>query len=245
MALLWIDDARRSLSAASNSYAKIQKELDKYNKIFEVYAHANPETQIRAASVMRQAMDEYNGLKKQQEENSTRIFQARQWIDYYNKSTPQALQQEQVRSIQSSIPEWQVVNVPDVVTEETIPVIDTATPWVVNNNTPTLSVELPQVRSATVSVPKTTSPATVWIVNYYQPPKNVGQTTNIATKSKWSSVSWPNYWPGSVAPMPWTWGVATLNTTPIYNTSRSRSLWDTLADYARRWARYIYKYLRS
>jgi hypothetical protein len=45
---------------ASDNYAKIQRELDRYNKIFETYANANPETQMRAASVMRQALNEYN-----------------------------------------------------------------------------------------------------------------------------------------------------------------------------------------
>lgn len=245
MALTWINEARANLSVASNNYAKIQKELDKYNKIFEVYAHANPETQMRAASVMRQAMDEYNGLKRQQEKNSTRIFQARQWIDYYNKTTPQTARQEQAKSIQSPMPEWQVVNAPDTAVEETISVVDTATPWVINNNTPTVNVEISQVKNATASAPKIASPTTAWIVNYYQPFKSGRQTASIATKNKWSNISRSNYWPGSVAPMPWTWGIATLNTTPIYNTNKSNSLWNILSDYARRWARYIYKYLRS
>ena len=67
MALLWwIDAARNNLNIASNSYADIQKQLDRYNKVFEAYSMASPETQIRAASVMRQAINEYNWLKKQQ-----------------------------------------------------------------------------------------------------------------------------------------------------------------------------------
>lgn len=60
MPIQGIDTARENLKKASNSYADIQKQLDRYNKVFETYANASPETQMRAASVMRQALNEYN-----------------------------------------------------------------------------------------------------------------------------------------------------------------------------------------
>lgn len=84
MALTWINEARANLSVASNNYAKIQKELDKYNKLFQTYAFASPETQIRAASVMRQALNEYNSLKAQQEDNAIRLYTAQNWVNYYS-----------------------------------------------------------------------------------------------------------------------------------------------------------------
>ena len=87
MALQGIDAARNSLWKASNSYADIQRQLDRYNKVFEAYANASPETQIRAASVMRQALDEYNSLKRQQEENTLKIYEAQSWVDYYNNNS--------------------------------------------------------------------------------------------------------------------------------------------------------------
>jgi hypothetical protein len=51
---------KNNLQTAIDSYADIQKQLDRYNKVFETYVNASPETQMRAASVMRQALDEYN-----------------------------------------------------------------------------------------------------------------------------------------------------------------------------------------
>jgi len=84
MALTWINEARANLSVASNNYAKIQRELDKYNKLFQTYAFASPETQIRAASVMRQALNEYNSLKAQQEDNAIRLYTAQNWVNYYS-----------------------------------------------------------------------------------------------------------------------------------------------------------------
>lgn len=86
MALLWMNAARNSLSVASSNYAKLQREMDKYNKLFQTYARANPETQIRAASVMRQALNEYNSLKAQQENNALKIYEAQQWVNYYNNT---------------------------------------------------------------------------------------------------------------------------------------------------------------
>lgn len=86
MALTWINEARANLSVASNNYAKIQRELDKYNKLFQTYAFASPETQIRAASVMRQALNEYNSLKAQQEDNAIRLYTAQNWVNYYSNT---------------------------------------------------------------------------------------------------------------------------------------------------------------
>ena len=128
MPLLWINEARNNLSTASDNYAKIQRELDRYNKIFETYANANPETQMRAASVMRQALNEYNWLKRQQQENAVRIYEAQNWVDYYNNNnnrvqTPVNIWQAQPSqastnsckyltgtAITSSIYQWGMVN---------------------------------------------------------------------------------------------------------------------------------------
>ena len=244
MALLWINEARNSLSAASKNYAKIQSELDKYNKIFEVYSRANPETQQRAASVMRQAMYEYNWLKKQQEENSIRIFQAQQYINSYNKENgAQVTQQVQPNTSSSTATDWQITNAPSAPLEETIPVVDVATPWVINNNTPTLEVS--ESAPVVVNTQSSNAPSKIWMTNYYQAPKNLNIRTNTVTKNNWSNITRSNYWPGSVAPMPWTWNMATLNVTPIYNTNRWSNLWNTLNDYLRKWARYIYRMLRK
>ena len=243
MALTWIDEARANLSVASNNYIKIQRELDKYNKIFEVYSRASPETQQRAASVMRQAMDEYNGLKKQQEENSTKIFQARQWIDYYNKNNTQTVQQEQTEVLQPKMLEEQMISKPSAPEEEIIPVINTTTPWVINNNTPSVNVEV--VESTPINNQAPSSPATVWMVNYYQTPKSINMNTNVSRSNRNNAIR-SNYWPGSIAPMPWIWWLATLNTTPIYNKNRSgSSLANTINNYIRNWAKYIYRYLRK
>lgn len=241
MALTWIDEARANLSVASNNYIKIQRELDKYNKIFEVYSRASPETQQRAASVMRQAMDEYNGLKKQQEENSTRIFQARQRIDYYNRNNTQTVQANQDIKQPKMLDNWWTI-LPSAPVEETIPVVNTSTPWVINDNTPSTNVEV--IESTPINNQVSNSPATVWMVNYYQAPKNINVNTNVSRSNRNNAIR-SNYWPGSIAPMPWTWWLATLNTTPIYSTNRWNSLGNTINNYLRNWAKYIYRYLRK
>lgn len=137
MALLWINEARNSLSTASNNYAKIQRELDKYNKLFQTYAMASPETQIRAASVMRQALNEYNSLKAQQEDNAIKIYEAQNWVNYYNNVPAEVQVDTTVAQAKPASPEL-VNNLPQVnidswtyeeepVIQET-PVLDTSMP---------------------------------------------------------------------------------------------------------------------
>lgn len=137
MALTWIDEARANLSMASNNYAKIQKELDKYNKLFQTYVKASPETQIRAASVMRQALNEYNSLKAQQEGNAIKMYEAQNWVNYYNNvpTSGQATQTAEQPNIDTDI----IQSLPNInidsgtyeeeVQPEPSPSLNNTTPW--------------------------------------------------------------------------------------------------------------------
>lgn len=244
MALLWINDARNSLSAVSNSYADIQRELDKYNKIFETYAHASPETQMRAASVMRQALNEYNGLKKQQEENSARMYELQSWVDYYNRN-PQIniqSQQQETRTPQADIAQ--------AAPTELIPIVATSTPGALNNNTPVTNVEADAIDTdATANVPtsvntsrSTINPiAPVWTTKIIssQSPRYPNTSIRPVTQNK-NNITWPIYWPGTVAPTPWTWWLVGLNS-PIINTRRN---WNKYIPLIRKTLTGIYNYLK-
>lgn len=137
MALTWINEARNNLSVASNNYAKLQREIDKYNKLFQAYALASPETQMRAASVMKQAINEYNGLKAQQEDSALRIYEAQNWVNYYN-NMPSEVQVNPVVNQAKPISPELLNNLPQVnidtwTYEETpavqeTPVLDTTVP---------------------------------------------------------------------------------------------------------------------
>jgi hypothetical protein len=74
---------------------------------------------------MRQALDVYNGLKKQQEENTIKIYEAQQWVDYYNNK-PQKEQPAQSRAVETT-PVTQQVEQVNVATDQ-VPVISTSTP---------------------------------------------------------------------------------------------------------------------
>ena len=243
MALQWIDAVRNNLLLASNSYADIQRQLDRYNKIFETYANASPETQMRAASVMRQALNEYNGLKKQQVENALKIFEAQQWTDYYRNNTPQWAQSVQAPSIEtSSTP--QPIEQANIATEQ-VPVVTTATPWVLNNNAPTTNVEVNAVDtnqtmnvSSSVGVPKSTINPTAPIWNT---PKYPNTTIWPVTKRQTQTIKWPNYGPGGVVPAPGTWWYLIIPS--AYRTTNSNSLSNTLQNYIRKGARFLYNYL--
>lgn len=229
MPLQGIDAARNSLWKASNNYADIQKQLDRYNKVFETYANASPETQIRAASVMRQALNEYNGLKRQQEENALRIFEAQSWVDYYNKN--KVVQTSQLQP-QQNIVEAQTDLVRAVPTE-TIAILNSGTPWALNNNTPSTNAEVNAIdTNNTMNVPASTTSNTQSTVNPTIPvgvsniiksqtptyPSTTISPTSNATVG-WNKVTWtPNYWAGSVVWTPWT------TTAPRLNTNTS-SLW--------------------
>ena len=232
MALLWwIETARNNLSVASNSYAEIQKQLDRYNKVFETYANASPETQIRAASVMRQALNEYLGLKRQQEENAVKIYEAQSWVDYYNNNSSQ-VQPLEVYSVDNKLNQNVSSDFVRANPTEQIPVISTATPWTLNNNTPSTLVENAIDTNATMNVPvnsvfanlnaqnKINPTASVWntnILNSQIPkypntsirPVDNTSTYNITTTNK--------YWPGNVVTVG-TWGTIT---TPWVNRGKS------------------------
>ena len=220
----WIENARNSLQAASNSYADIQRQLDRYNKVFEVYSQASPETQMRAASVMRQAINEYNGLKRQQEENAIRIYEAQSWLNYYNRNGKWEVQQVQT-PLQSQLSQAAInsFNMPEMQTAavEEVPVITTETPWTLNNNTAATYVEANALDTdQTVNVPvnqvfanvqaqNTVKPTTpIWVTNYINSttPKYPNTTISpVSTRSSYN-YTWSNYGAGSVATInaPWT-----------------------------------------
>ena len=199
----WIEMARNSLSAASNSYAEIQKQLDRYNKVFDVYSKASPETQIRAASVMMQALNEYNWLKRQQEENALRIYAAQSWIDYYNRN-PNNI------TMHTWITETTPVSWAEPV--ETISVITAATPGTLNNNVPAMNVETNPIDTNTtmnVTTPTVTQnqnytntamPTSIVNLIDAQTPKY--QNTTIWPANSPYNYTWINYGAGSVAPAP-------------------------------------------
>lgn len=233
MPLLWINEARSNLSAASDNYAKIQRELDRYNKIFETYANANPETQMRAASVMRQALNEYNWLKRQQQENAVRIYEAQNWVDYYNNNnnrvqTPVNIWQAQPSQAPSINEVW---STPQSQPVQEIAVVNTNTPWTLNNNAwatvveadaletdttmnvpynPTLS-QLQRQNMVTVSTPQ-------WVINAINSQTPKYSNTTIWQVTPKYTVDWVNYWAGSIVG---------LNTPSSVTPSRNKSsvLW--------------------
>ena len=83
---------------------------------------------MRAASVMRQAIDEYNGLKRQQEENALKMYEAQNWVTYYNNNNGQVTQPvvqnqpTQRPAVLDMVPDTQ-----SPVVEE-VPVVTTQTP---------------------------------------------------------------------------------------------------------------------
>jgi len=247
MAILWMDAARNNLLTATNSYADIQRQLDRYNKVFETYSHASPETQMRAASVMRQALNEYNRLKKQQEENAVKIYEAQQWVDYYNNRQAPTQQMPLVTNRVDST----VENIVQAAPAETIPVVATATPWKLNNNAPATNVELNALdtnQTMNVSTTPTPNPSNVnptvpvWVSNIIssQTPK-YPNTTIWPTNTTTNNISWPNYWPGSVATTPGTGNVATLNNQ--VSLGRKSNLWKNINNYIRKWLTYLYNNL--
>lgn len=252
--LWWIDAARDSLSSASRNYAAIQKQLDRYNKVFETYSNASPETQIRAASVMRQALNEYNGLKKQQEENALKIYEAQQWVTYYNRNSPQQIQTAQSTANQTKTTNDVMADIVRPAPVEEVAVVSMATPWTLNNNAPTTNVEVNTVdtnttMNAPVSAPvvqnkiNPTTPIGVTKIINSQTPK-YPNTTISPTNTQTYSLNVNAYWPGNVATMPGTWWVVSLPTNNLtIKRSQWSSLWSTLNKYIRKRATYLYNYL--
>lgn len=142
MPIQGIDTARENLKKASNSYADIQRQLDRYNKVFETYANASPETQMRAASVMRQALNEYNWLKKQQQQNTLKIYEAQNYINYFNKQQPQTVQATQLHSIEPNPTMYPIEDMVMARPTQQTPIISTATPGTLNNGAPVTSAEI-------------------------------------------------------------------------------------------------------
>lgn len=204
MPLQWIDVARNNLTNARNSYADIQRQLDRYNKIFEAYSLASPETQIRANSVMRQAIDEYNGLKKQQEKNALKIYEAQQRVDYYNKSTPSQLSSSEQAQTQPN-----VVNTTQIQQTNTTPTLTTSTPWTLNDASPIVdqeetmqTVATPTIASAIneQNVIRPTTP--IWVTNIINSQTPKYSNTTISPTTPTYTYTWAKYGGWSVATMP-------------------------------------------
>lgn len=240
MPIQWIDAARDNLYKAANKYADIQREIDKYNKVFETYSQASPETQMRAASVMRQAINEYNWLKKQQEENAIKIYEAQQRVNYYKENTPGIVQPKEYNSVWENVsPEIIIEWVPASPTE-TIPVMNVATPWILNNSAPAVTRANTIDTNTTMDVPNVVSfpnntinpTAPVWAMNYNtsltpQYPNTTIGPVNTKTSTP-QTTNWANYyWQGNVATYNWTWGVASMST-PWYTWPINRNIWKWL-----------------
>ena len=229
MPIQGIDTARENLRKASNSYADIQRQLDRYNKVFETYANASPETQMRAASVMRQALNEYNWLKKQQQQNTLKIYEAQSYINYFNKQQPQTVQATQLHSIETTPTLYPIEDMVVARPTQEISVISTATPWTLNNNAPVRNVELNAVdtnQTMNVSNPvfnnlnnqNTISPTTpVWVTRIVnsQTPQHSNTTIGPVPVTYKPTVT---YWPGTNAGISSGSALVTPNTTLTQNT---------------------------
>lgn len=254
MALLWIDAAKSNLQTATNSYAEIQRQLDRYNKVFETYSNANPETQMRAASVMRQALNEYNGLKAQQVENALKIFEAQQRVNYYRKNVPENLQTSQAPQVRVTLNNEPTFDVVKPAPTEEIAVVAMETPWELNNNVPTTNVEVNAIdtnQTMNVSTPVNTQKATinpttpVWVTKIInaQTPQYPNTTLKPVDKPTYN-ISANAYGPGNVVSMPGTWRIVPVSaiTTTKWRTQGS-TLGSTLNKWVRKWATYLYNYL--
>lgn len=221
MALTWINEARANLSVASNNYAKIQKELDKYNKLFQTYVKASPETQIRAASVMRQALDEYNSLKAQQEGNAIKMYEAQNWVNYYNNvpTSGQATQIAEQPNIDADIiQDLPNINIDSGTYEEEVqpepsPTLNNMTPWSSDILTPItstyqrvaeeqapsprLQAEVERLRNIIWNSNNVRSYASTYKPKVTQPKT---QTTIRPATTQWvRNISINRSWPGNVA----------------------------------------------
>lgn len=238
MALMWANEARNNLSVASNNYAKLQREIDKYNKIFQAYALASPETQIRAASVMRQAINEYNSLKAQQENNALKIYQAQNLVDYYN-NTPTEVQPaptaQPVATELNVIGPWVEIDTGTYQEEpvvEVTPVLDNTTPWSSNiayvtneqnamndailNNTQTVKYLNNLANQNRVKY--SSVPASVQKMIDKQAPKYANTNMTQATTQWTRNITTNPYWQWNVN----TWGVAKINSnSSLVNTGKS------------------------
>lgn len=226
MALMWINEARNNLSIASNNYAKLQRELDKYNKIFQSYALASPETQIRAASVMRQAINEYNSLKAQQENNALRIYQAQNLVDYYN-NVPTEIQSAVINQPSPAelniITPWVEIDTGTYQEEpviEVAPVIDNTIPWSSNiaYATSIQSAANDAILNNTQTVKYLNNLANQNKVKYSTTPTSVQKIINSQTP-KYSNTSLTQattQWTRNIRNNPyWQWNVATTNMSRI------------------------------
>ncbi len=254
MALWWIDVARDNLIKASDNYASIQRQLDRYNKVFETYANASPETQMRAASVMRQALDEYNGLKKQQQENTIKIYEAQQWVNYYNKQAESPTVVPQLHTISYNYPQEDLIvgNTMSQAPVEETSIISTATPWTLNNNLPAGNTQTDALNTnTTMNVP--TNPTFTNLNN-----QNKVNPTPVLTQSE--IPFGPQYSNTTIGPRTtstnafsninyWAWSMAWMNN--VYNSwltnwikRNNSSLPNKIANWINRWLTYLYNRLK-
>ncbi|MBO7691737.1 MAG: hypothetical protein J6T10_03785 [Methanobrevibacter sp.] len=101
---------------------------------------------------MRQAINEYSGLKRQQQENAVRIYEAQNWVNYYNAS-PIQVQPLEMYSVKEELNQEVPYDYMRTAPTEQIPVIATATPGTLNNNVPSTLVENAIDTNTTMNVP--------------------------------------------------------------------------------------------
>ena len=193
--------ASNRLQQATEDYASLQEMIDRYNKVFETYSRANIDTQWRAASVMRQALDEYNNLKLQQQTNALRIYQAQKDVDYYRQISPVSqvgvpTKYWQVEIAYNNTPAW-TVNVQSAYFEPEYPTTAqeiAPSTYQVSNKT--------EVTTPTGTT-KRIVPTSVQNIINSQTPKYSNTTIGpVTTQTPTYNVTGTNYWPGTVATIP-------------------------------------------
>lgn len=208
------------MAKARDDYAAVQEMIDRYNRVFETYARADVATQWRAQSVMRQALDEYNNLRLQQQTNTLRIYEAQRDVDRSQKISP-------VTQPVVNDKYWQGANVATIAQNNMVPPL--VQPTETTEVSPASGVQpIAQVTPATTTSPLGEVPTTVstrrtvptWVTNIInsQTPKYPGTTISPVTPTY--TVPWASYGAGSVATMPSAQKYTNAQTSGSYPASR-------------------------
>ena len=216
--------ANDRLNKASNDYAALQDMIDRYNRVFETYANASIETQRRAASVMRQALDEYSNLKRQQQQNALRIYQVQNDVDRYRQIISETQSATQTPNQGNVIPQGNEIIIsdattqtsvtPDVKTTEIVdtpsvkPVINSVANVTANTNTqPTINTPVTQSLNKVATQNKVQTPVPSSVQNYVNATTPQFSNTTIwpVNRNLWWQRYWSRWtpsarvWAGSVA----------------------------------------------
>lgn len=186
-----INAARVELDIANDNYAATQARLDRYQRIFESYANASPETQARAASLMRTALDDYNNLRAQQYANEDRIAVAQNAFNAINAQIaqqPAAIAttwgQRRRTTVQRQTPQASFNNTPN------------------QNITRTLIPEQVQQMSRNLNYnnPQRVN-ASTYMSSWINQPTNNTNNYNIPTNSQTSAWVWNVAWLNPIQPI--------------------------------------------